>query len=113
MIEAIKVAHKQAEKIPAPIKHEIHATTTAAQCCLVAFQDACDELGSSCCIENGVFTRMIHAEQVRPTQSVCISKPLTKDLAETLRLTAQTAGDEGHKFCGCDGVTNFKLVEVD
>ena len=113
MIEDIKATNKQAEKIPEPIKMEIHATTTAAQCCLVAFQDACDELGNSCCIERDMFTRMIHAEQVRPTQSVCISKPLTKDLAETLRLTAQTAGDEGHKFCGCDGVTNFKLVEVD
>lgn len=113
MIEAIKAAYKQAEKIPEPIKMEIHATTTAKQCCLVAFDDACDELGSSCCIEGGTITRLIHAEQVRPTQSVCISKPLTKDLAETLRVLAQTAGDKGHEFCGCEGVTNFKLVEVD
>jgi hypothetical protein len=112
MVEAIKSPSKEGKKIPEPIKLEIHATTTAKQCCLVAFQDACDELGSSCCIEGDTFTRIVHAEQVRPTQSVCISKPLPKDLAETLRLLAQTAGDEGHKFCGCDGVTNFKLVEM-
>lgn len=111
IVKRITGEQKEKQKAPEPAKYFIHATTRTEHSCLAKFDAGLMEIGDACIVPHEGDAFLAYALLISPHLSVCVSKELGKDIAETIAHNASVAANNAP--CTCENHTGFKIVEAD
>ena len=106
-----KLNTPELEKIPEPGKYIVAAATNSLFGCFNKLSVGLVPIGSKCIVPKTVDGVSQFCEEMRQNYSVCVSVPMSKDMAETL--AAQATELAATEFCVCGNDTHFKAIEAD